>query len=134
MELPMVVEVAVAVLLLLPVGFLTYTASCPGSMDDKVPAAVKQEATSPPVGCVAPRCPDVLLVYALRLRSAGREELDVVRREGRRDDVGEGVHVRWHPGKGADDEERHPGAVRLRRPQGCLARRRTLRRTGDAPG
>ena len=55
------------------------------------------------MGCVAPRRPDALLVHALRLHSAGGEELDVVRREGRRDDVGEGVHVRRHLGKGADD-------------------------------
>ena len=51
-------------------------------MGDEAPAAVKQEAGPPPVGCVAPRRPDALLVHALRLQDAGGEELDVVRREG----------------------------------------------------
>jgi len=73
--------------------------------------AVKQEADPPPVGRVAPRRPDALLAHALRLHSADDEELDVVHREGRRDDVGKGVHVRGHLGKGADDNrDEHSGA------------------------
>ena len=82
MELPRaVVVVVVVLLLLLVVEFASCVASCPGSVDDEVPAAVKQEAGPPPVGCVAPRRPDALLVHALRLQSAGGKELDVVRRE-----------------------------------------------------
>ena len=66
------VTVMVAVLLLLlAVEFATCAASCPGSMGNEAPAAVKQEAGPPPVGCVAPHRPDALLVHALRLRSAG---------------------------------------------------------------
>ena len=64
----------------------------------------------PPAGCVAPRRSGALLLHALHLRSAGGEELDVARRKGRRDDVGEGAHVRRHLGKGADDGDEHPGA------------------------
>ena len=49
-----------------------------------------------------------------RLHGVGGEELDVVRREGRRGDVGEGIHVRENLGKGTNDgEDEHPGAVRL---------------------
>ena len=70
---------AVAVpLLLLVVEFASAcVASCPGSMNDEVPAAAKQEAGPPPVGCVAQRRSDALLVHALRLHSAGGEELFV---------------------------------------------------------
>ncbi len=74
--------VAVMPLLLPVVKFATCAAGCPVSMDDEVRAAVKQEAGPPPVGCVAPRRPGTLPVHALRLHSAGGEELDVVRREG----------------------------------------------------
>ena len=89
MELLSVVVVVVVVpLLLLIVEFASCVASCPGSLDDEVPAAVKQEAGPSPVGSVAPCRPDALLVHALRLRSAGGEELDVVRREGRGSDIG----------------------------------------------
>ena len=105
--LRVVVVVFVVPLLLLVVEFASCVASCLGSVDDEVPAAVKQEAGPPPVGCVAPRRPDALLVQALRLHSAGGEELDVVRREGRRSDIGEGFHVRGHLGKGADDRDEH---------------------------
>ena len=101
--LRMVVVVAVVPLLLLVVECSTCAASFPGSIEDEVPATDKQEAGPPPVGCVAPRRRlDALLIHALRLHSANGEELDVVRCEGRRDDVGEGAHVRGHPGKGGD--------------------------------
>ena len=94
-ELPWAVVVLVAVpLLLLVVEFTSCVASCPGSVDDEVPAAVKQEAGPPPVGCVAPRRPDALPVHALRLHSAGGEELDVVRREGRRGDIAYSIFSR----------------------------------------
>ena len=56
------VVVVVVPLLLLIVEFASCVASCPGSVDDEVPAAVKQEAGPSPVGCVAPRRPDVLHV------------------------------------------------------------------------
>ena len=52
---------------------------------DEVPAAVKQEVGPSSVGCVAPRRPDALLAHALRLHSAGGEELNLFVREGRRD-------------------------------------------------
>ena len=56
MELLRVVAVmAVVPLLLLVVEFATCAASCPGSVDDEAPAAVKQGAFPPPMGCVAPR-------------------------------------------------------------------------------
>ena len=49
-ELLRVVAVKVAVpLLLLVVEFASCVASCPGSVDDEVPSAVKQEAGPPPV-------------------------------------------------------------------------------------
>ena len=93
-ELPRVVVVVVVVpLLLLIVELSTCAASCSGSVDDEVPEAVKQEAGPPPVGSVAPRRPDALLAHTLRFRSAGGEELDVVRREGRCSDIGEGFYV-----------------------------------------
>ena len=83
MELLRVVVVVAAVpLLLLVVEFPPCVASFPGSVDNEVPAAVKQEAGPPPVGCVAPRRLNALLVHALRLHIAGGEELNVVRREG----------------------------------------------------
>ena len=50
------------------------------------------------MGRVAPRRPDALLVHVLRLHNAGEDELDVFRREGRRGDIGEGMHVQGHPG------------------------------------
>ena len=37
----------------------------------------------------------------------------MVRRKGRRDDVGDGVHIRWHFGKGDDNEDEHHGALQL---------------------
>ena len=104
MQLPRVVMVVVVVpLLLLVAEFSSCAASCPGSVDGRVPPAVKQEAGPPPVGCVAPRRPDALLAHALRLHSAGGEELDVVYREGCRDDTSDGVNVRGHFSEGADD-------------------------------
>ena len=49
-ELLRVVAVVVVVpLLLLVVEFASCVASCPGSVDDEVPSAVKQEAGPPPV-------------------------------------------------------------------------------------
>ena len=109
MKLLRVVVVAVAVSLLLPlVEITTCDASCPVSMDDGIPAAVEQEAGQPPVGHLVPRRLGALLLYVLRLRSAGTEELAVVRREGRRDNAGEGTHVQGHLGKGADDGGEHP--------------------------
>ena len=61
---------------------------------------------------MASRRPDTLLVHALRLQSAGGEELDVVRREGRRSDIDEGVHVQGHLSKGADDSKaKLPGTL-----------------------
>ena len=91
----MILAVVVVVpLLLLVVEFTTYAASFPRSVDDEAHAAVKQEAGPPPVCRVAPRRQDVLLVLFLCLPSACGEELDSVRREGRRDYVGEGIHVR----------------------------------------
>jgi hypothetical protein len=117
LELPRAVAVAFVVpLLLLVVEFASCVASFPGSVDDEVPAVAKQEAGSPPVGCVAPCRKDALLVHALRLRIAGGEELDVAYREGRHSDIGEGAHVRGHLGKGADDGDEHPGAVQLHLP------------------
>ena len=92
--LRVVVVIAAVPPLLLVVEFATCAASCPGSMGNEAPAAVKQEAGPPPVDCVAPRRPDVLLVHALRLHSAGGEELDVVRHEGQLSDIGEGAHFR----------------------------------------
>ena len=92
-ELPRVLVVATAVpLLLLVIEFSTCAANCPGSMDDEVHAAVRQEAGPTPVGYMTPRRPDALPVHALRLRSAVGGELDVARRERRRIDVGEGAH------------------------------------------
>ena len=70
------VVVAVVPLLLLVVEIATCAASCPGFMNDEVPAEVKQEAGPPPAACMTPRRPDALLVHALRLHSAGGEELD----------------------------------------------------------
>ena len=86
-----VVAVVVVPLLLLVIEYFTCAASCPGSMDDEVPAAVKQEAGLTPVGRMAPCRPDALLLHALRLQSAGGDGLDVARHEGRHNDVGEGV-------------------------------------------
>ena len=75
MELPRLVEVmAVVPLLLFVVKFSTCAASS-GSVDDEVPAAVRQEASPLPVGSVAPRRPDALLVYALRLHLFPRCEI-----------------------------------------------------------
>ena len=68
-QLRIVVVVVIIPLLLLVVEFSSGVARCPGSVGDEVPAAVKQEAGPPPVGCVAPHRPDALLVNALRLRS-----------------------------------------------------------------
>ena len=48
----------------------TCATSFPGSMEDEVPATVKQEANPPPVGYVAPCRLDALLIHVLRLRSA----------------------------------------------------------------
>ena len=64
-ELPRAVAVAVVVpLLLFVVEFASCVASCPGSVDDEVPAAVKQEAPTSgglrgptPSGCAACTCP-----------------------------------------------------------------------------
>ena len=94
MELPRAVLVVVAVPLPLVVEFSTCAASCQRHMDDGAPAVAKQEAGQTPVGCVALRRPDALLVHAIRLHSASGEELDVTSREGRCVDVGEGAHVR----------------------------------------
>ena len=70
-ELPrLAAVVAVVPLLLLAVEFSTCAASCPRSVGDEFPAAVKQEAGPSPMGCVAPRRPDALLKHALGLRSA----------------------------------------------------------------
>ena len=80
MELPRIVAVvAVVPLLFHVVKFATCAASCSRSVDDEVPLAVKREAGPPPVGHVPSRCPDALLVHALRLHSAGEEELDFCR-------------------------------------------------------
>ena len=49
--LRVVVVVVVVPLLLLVVEFSSCVASCPGSVDDEVPAAVKQEAGPLPAGC-----------------------------------------------------------------------------------
>ena len=68
--LRVVVVVVVVPLLLLVVKFASCVASFPGSVDDEVPLAVKQEAGPSPMGCVAPRRPDALLKHALGLRSA----------------------------------------------------------------
>ena len=76
--LRVVIVVVVVPLLLFVVEFATCVASCPGSVDDEAPAAVKQKAGPTPVGCVARRRPDALLVHALCLHSAGGEQLDVV--------------------------------------------------------
>ena len=68
--LRVVVVVVVTPLMLLAVEFSTCAASCPRSVGDEFPAAVKQEAGPSPMGCVAPRRPDALLKHALGLRSA----------------------------------------------------------------
>ena len=86
--LRVVVVVVVVPLLLHVVEFATCAVSCPGSVDDEAPSAVKQETAPTPSGRVASCRLDALLVHALRLRSAGGEELDVVRREGRGSDIG----------------------------------------------
>ena len=70
-----VVVVVVVPLLLLVVEISSCVASCLGSVGDEVPAAVKQESGLPPMGCMPPHRSDALLVHALRLRSAGGEEL-----------------------------------------------------------
>ena len=68
--LRVVVAVVVVSLLFLVVEFATCAASCPGSVDNEVPAAVKQEAGPPPVGRVTPRRPHAL-VHTFCLHSAG---------------------------------------------------------------
>ena len=93
MELPRAVAVVVVVpLLFLVVEFSSRVASCPGSLGDEVPVTVKQEVVPSPAGW--PRRPDALPVHALRPHSAGDEKLKVARREGRRGDIGEAIHVR----------------------------------------
>jgi len=52
-----VAAVVVVPLLLLVVEFASCVASCLGSVDDEVPAAVKQETGLTPVSCVAQRRP-----------------------------------------------------------------------------
>jgi hypothetical protein len=66
-----VVVVVVAVpLLVLVVGLAWCVAGCSGSVVDEIPAAIEEEAGPPPVGRVAPRRPDALLVHAPRLYGA----------------------------------------------------------------
>ena len=52
-----VVVIVVLLLLLLVVGFATCAAGRPRSVVDEVPAAIKEEAGSPPGGFVAPPTP-----------------------------------------------------------------------------
>ena len=69
----------------------------------------------------------------------GGKALHVDLRKGQRDDVGEGAHVRGHPGKGADDGDGNPVAARLhlpwtpRRLRGCPIFDRTPSRAECTP-